>query len=59
MTYKQDLYKTKQKEIDDSFLEYFAPVMKDLEYPALTKERIQNLDDAAYKTNVNQDEKLP
>ena len=49
VTYKQDLYKTKQKEIDDLFLEYLAPVMKDLEYPAFIKEWIQNLDAAAYK----------
>ena len=34
MTYKQDFYKTKDKEIDDLFLEYIVPVMDDLENPA-------------------------
>ena len=37
MIYKQDLYKTKQKKIDDLFLEHLAPVMKDLERPPLIK----------------------
>ena len=49
MTYKQDFYKTKQKEIDDLFLEYLVPVTKDIEYHAFIKEWIQNLDAAAYK----------
>ena len=40
-------------------MENLSPVMKDLEHPALIKERIQNLDDAAYKNNLNQDDKLP
>ena len=59
MTYKQDFYNTKHKEIDDLFLEYLVPVMKDLEHPAFIKEWIQNLDAAAYKNNIYQDEKLP
>ena len=37
MTYKQDFYKTKQKEIDDLFLEQLAPVTKDLKQPELIK----------------------
>ena len=35
MTYKQDLYKTKESDIDYLFLEYLVPVMKDIEHPAL------------------------
>ena len=35
MTYKQDFYKDKQKEIDDLFLEYLVPAMEDIEHPAL------------------------
>ena len=35
MTYKQDFYKTKEKEIYDLFLEYLVPVMEDIEHPAL------------------------
>ena len=49
MTYKQDFYKTIESEIDGLFLEYLAPVMKDLDHPALIKEWIQNLDAAAYE----------
>ena len=41
MTYKQDFYKTKQKEINYLFLGYLAPAMKDIEHPALIKEWIQ------------------
>ena len=50
MTYKKDFYNTKQKEIDDLFLEHLDPVMKDLKHTALIKEWIQNLDADAYKT---------
>ena len=49
MTYKEDFYKTKQIEIDDFFLEYLVPVMKDLEHTALIKECIQHLDVDAYE----------
>ena len=35
MTYKQYLYKTKDSEIDNLFLEYLVPVIKYLEHPAL------------------------
>ena len=35
--YKQGLYKTKQKEIDDLFLEQIVPVMEDIEHPELIK----------------------
>ena len=48
MTYKQDFYKNKYKEIDDLFLEYLAPVTEDIEHPALIEEQIQNIDAAAY-----------
>ena len=37
MKCKQDFYNTKQKKIDDLFLEHLAPVMKDLERPPLIK----------------------
>ena len=33
--------------------------MKDLEHPALIKERIQNIDAADYEKNIHKDEKLP
>ena len=49
MTCKQDFYETKKSEIDDLFLGHHAPVIKDLEHPALTEERIQNIDAAAYE----------
>ena len=49
MTYKQDFYETKQKEIYDLFLEYLVPVMKYLEHPAFIEEWIQNIDAADYK----------
>ena len=52
MTYKKDLYKTKQSEIDDLFLEYLVPIMKDLEHPAFIEEQIQNVDDAAYEKST-------
>ena len=35
MTYKQDFYKNKEKEIEDLFLEYLVLVMDDLEHPVL------------------------
>ena len=38
MTYKQDFYKNKWKEIDDFFLEYLVTVMDDLENPARIEE---------------------
>ena len=60
MTYKQDFYGINQKEIDDLFLEYLAPVIEYLEHPALIEEWIQkHLDAAAYKKNLHKDEKLP
>ena len=49
MKYKQDFYTTKEKEIYDLFLEYLVPVMEDIKHTAFIKERIQNLDAAAYK----------
>ena len=52
MIYKQDLYKKKEKEIDDLFLEYLVPVMEDLDHPALFEERKQNLDTAAHEKNL-------
>ena len=59
MTYKQDFNKTKEKEIDDFFLEYLVPVMEDVEYPALIEEWIQNLDAAAYEKYLYKYVKLP
>ena len=38
MTYKQDFYKNKWKEIYDFFLEYLVTVMDDLENPARIEE---------------------
>ena len=49
MIYKQDLYKIKQKEIDDLFLEYLLPVIEDIKHPALVKKWIQIFDAAAYE----------
>ena len=43
MTYKQDLYKTKEREIYDMFLEFLVPVMKNIEHPALIEEWIENI----------------
>ena len=37
MTHKQDFYKTKEKEIDDLFLESLVPVVGDIYYPSLIK----------------------
>ena len=48
MTYKQDFYKDKQKEIDDLFLEYLVPVMDDNGHPELIEERKQNINDSDY-----------
>ena len=59
MTYKQDFYKTKESEIDDLFLEYLSPVMRDIEHPALIEEWIQNIDAAAHEKDEHKDENLP
>ena len=48
VTYKQDFYKNKEKELDDLFLEYLVSVMDDLEHPALIEEWKQHFDAAAY-----------
>ena len=58
MTYKQDFYKTTQKERDDFFLEYLVPVMEYLEHLAFIEEWIQNLDTAAYEKNINRDVRI-
>ena len=49
MTYKQDLYKTKEKEIYYLFLEYLVTVMEDIEHPTFIEEWTQNLDAAAHE----------
>ena len=49
MTYMQEFYGPKLKEIDNLFLEYLVTVMKYLEHTALIEERIQNIDAAAYE----------
>ena len=49
VTYKQDLYKTKESDIDYLFLEYLVPIMKYIEHPALIEEWIQNIAVAAYE----------
>ena len=36
--YKQDFYKSKEKEIYYLFFEYLVPVMDDLDHPTLIKE---------------------
>ena len=59
MTYKQDLYKAKESEIDDLFLEYLVPVMKYLEHLELIEEQVQNFDAASYETSLHKDKKLP
>ena len=38
LIYKQDLYKDKQKETDDLFIEYLVPIMEDIDHPALIGE---------------------
>ena len=43
LIYKQDFYKDKQKEIYDIFIEYLAPIMENLDDPALIEERKQKL----------------
>ena len=37
MTHKKDFYKTKESEIEDLFLEYLVPIMKDIKNPELIK----------------------
>ena len=59
MTYKQDFYKTNEKEKYYLFLEYLIPVMKDIEHPTFIKEWIKYIDAAAYETNLYKDERLP
>ena len=59
MTYKQDVCKTKDSEIDDLFLEKLVTVMKDIGHHMLIEEWIQNLYAAAYEKNIHKDEKLP
>ena len=59
MTYKEDFYKTKEKEIDDLFLGYLVPVMEYIEHIALIQECIQKLNSASYDKNLYKDEKLP
>ena len=56
---QQDFYKYSKKEIDDPFIEYFVPVMWNLDYHALIEECKQNIDDADYEIFLNQDVKLP
>ena len=41
------------------FLEYLVLVMENIEHPTLIKERIQNIDAAAYEIDLYKDEKLP
>ena len=59
MTYKQDFYKNKEKEIYDLFLEYFFTVMEDLEHPALIEEWKQKLNAASNEKNLYKDVNLP
>ena len=49
LVYKQDLYKDKQKEIDELFIEYLFPIMDDIGHLELIEEWKQNLDSAAYE----------
>ena len=49
MIYKEDLYKNKDKEIHESFIEYLVTNLVDLDHPAFIEEWKQNLDTAAYK----------
>ena len=58
MTYKQYFYKTKQKEIDDSFIKYLVPVMEDIENPELIEEWIKILMLLLMKKYLYKDEKL-
>ena len=58
ITYKKEFYKTKQSEIDDLFMEYLFPVMKDLEHLELIKEWIKNIYADDYEKNLHKDENL-
>ena len=52
LIYKQELYKNKQKEIDEHLIYYLVTIMGDLDHPALIEEWIQNIDaDPFCKTN--------
>ena len=44
MTYKQDLYKDEQKEIDELFIENLFPIINDVYNPKLIGEWKKNLD---------------
>ena len=57
-TYKQDLYKNKDKEIDYLFLEYLVPVMDDILPSCVNRIMDKNLDTAAYEKNLHKDVKL-
>ena len=59
MTYKQDLYINKEKDICDLFLECLVSFIDDIEHPALIDEWKQDIDAAAYEKNLYKDVKLP
>ena len=51
LIYRQDLYKDKQKEINELFIEYLIPIMGDLDHPTLIEEWKHNIDAAAHEKN--------
>ena len=57
--YQQDLYKDKQKEIYELFIEYLVPVVEYIDRSALIEEWKLNLYASAYENNLNQDVKIP
>ena len=57
--YKQDLYKNKEKEMYDLFLEYLVSVTENLDHPALIEEWRQNIDATTYEKYLYKDVKLP
>ena len=59
ITYKQDLYNNKEKEIDYLFPEYLSPVIDNIERPALIEEWKQNIDASAYEKYLYKDVRLP
>ena len=59
LIYKEDLYKDKQREIDEFFIGHLVPIMDDIDIPVLIEEHNQNIDAAVYEKNIFQDLKKP
>ena len=59
LSYKQDYYKDKQKEIYDIFIQYLVPTMDNIEHLTLIEEWKENIDTAAYEKNLYRDVNIP